>query len=336
MLRLIEMQSNPILVQIVRGDMVESFFRGAYVVIDANGQVLDAAGDIDRHIYPRSALKPIQVLGMMASGAAEAFQVTLPEIALACASHNGEDHHVSIVTQWLDRLGLSCDILECGIHASMSKETALAFALEKRVLTLAHNACSGKHVGFVTLALHLKEPITGYTHFDHPVQCYVNSIVEEMIEMDVKAAPKGIDGCQAPVIGMPLKNLAKGMAKIAQSEALNTALREGAQKVVAAVQKHPDLIAGTGRFCSAITQESGGEILGKMGADGVFSVILPKKGWGIALKIDDGHLQAAEVATMGILKKHNLLADNPHWARWAKPPIKTWNKQVVGEIAFVG
>lgn len=330
------MNSNPILVQIVRGDMVESFFRGAYVVMDSQGQVIDTVGDIDREIYPRSALKPIQALGMMASGAAEAFQVTMPEISMACASHNGEDRHVNIVTHWLDRLGLSCDILECGIHASMSKETALAFALERRVLTLGHNACSGKHTGFVMLALHLKAPVKGYTHFDHPVQHYVNGIIEEMIEIDVAVAPKGIDGCQVPVIGMPLKNLAKGMAKMACPEGLNSAVRDGAQKIVAAVQKHPDLIAGTGRFCSAITQESGGKIVGKMGADGVFSVILPEKGWGIALKIDDGNLQVAEVAIMGILKKHNLLTDNPNWAHWANPQVKTWNNQVVGEIAFVG
>ncbi len=330
------MQSNPILVHLIRGDMVESFFRGAYVIMDAAGEVIDAVGDIDRHIYPRSALKPIQALGMMASGAAEAFQVTMPEIALACASHNGEDHHVSIVAHWLDRLGLSCDALECGIHASMSKETALAFALEGGVLTSAHNACSGKHTGFVTLALHLKASVNGYPHFDHPVQHYVNGLIEEMIEIDVKDAPKGIDGCQVPVIGMPLKNLAKGMAKMAHPKTLGAALADGAQKVVAAIQKYPDLIAGTRRFCSAITQESDGKILAKMGADGVFSAIMPEKGWGVALKIDDGHLKAAEVALMGILKKHNLLADNSHWAHWANPKVKTWNQQVVGEIAFVG
>jgi L-asparaginase II len=161
-------------------------------------------------------------------------------------------------------------------------------------------------------------------------------VIEEMIEIDVKTAPMGTDGCQIPVIGMPLKNLAKGMAKIANPKILKSPFSESAQKVVAAIQAHPDLIAGTGRFCSAITQESGGEILAKMGADGVFSVIVPHKGWGIALKIDDGHLQAAEVAIMGILKKHNLLKNNPHWAQWANPSIKTWNKEVVGEIAFVG
>lgn len=330
------MQSNPILVHRIRGDMVESFFRGAYVVMDAGGQVIDAVGDIDRQIYPRSALKPIQALGMMASGAAEAFQVTLSEISMACASHNGEDHHVNIVTQWLERLGLTCDVLECGIHASMSKETALAFALEGRVLTPAHNACSGKHTGFATLALHLKASVKGYTHLDHCVQRYVNALIEEMTEIDVKANPKGIDGCQVPVIGMPLKNLAHGMAKMARPQTLSATLAAGVQKIVAAIQKHPDLIAGTGRFCSAITQESRGTILAKMGADGVFSAILPEKGWGIALKIDDGHLQAAEVALMGILKKHSLLTDNLSWGHWANPKVKTWSKQVVGEIAFVG
>lgn len=316
------MQSNPILVQMIRGDMVESYFRGAYVVVDASGQLIDAVGDVGREIYPRSALKAIQTLGMLNSGAADTFNVTMPEIAMACASHNGEDHHVTIVTQWLDRLGLKCDVLECGIHASMSKETALAFALEGRVLTPAHNACSGKHTGFITLALHLKASIKDYTRFDHPVQKYINSVIEEMIEIDVTMAPRGTDGCQIPVIGMPLKNLAKGMAKMANPKTLSSTLSESSKKVVTAIQAHPDLIAGTGRFCSTITQESGGEILAKMGADGVFSVIVPHKGWGIALKIDDGHLQAAEVAIMGILKKHGLLKRIPTGRSGPTPPSR--------------
>jgi L-asparaginase II len=330
------MISNPILVQMRRGDMVESFFRGAYAVMDEAGQSIDSAGDIDRLVYPRSALKPIQALGVMRSGAAEAFQLSLPEIALACASHNGEERHVRIVKHWLGRLGFSCDVLECGIHASMNKETMLDFVREGRHLTPAHNACSGKHASFITQALHLKVPVKGYSAFDHPVQQYVNSTIEEVIEIDVKEAPKGIDGCQVPVIGMPLKKLARGMSKMARPETLGTALARGAEKIITAIQTHPDLIAGTGRFCSAITQESGGRILAKMGADGVFCAILPERGWGIALKIDDGHLVAAEVALMGILKKHNLLTETPNWNRWANPPIMTWNKQVVGEISFVG
>lgn len=327
------MQSNPILVETIRGDMVENFFRGAYVIVDANSQIIDAVGDLDRFIYPRSSLKPIQALGMLASGAAETFEVSMPEIALACASHNGEDHHVDIVTRWLDRLGVNSNILECGAHPSMNKETARA--REGKLLTSIYSACSGKHAGFVSMALHMKVPVQGYTTFNHPVQQYVNRIIEDLNEVDVSSAPKGIDGCQIPVIGMSLKNLAKGMAKLARPQTLGTALGQGAQKVVTAIQTHPDLIAGTGRFCSMIAQESSGKILAKMGADGVFSAILPERGWGVALKIDDGHLVAAEVALMGILKKHQLLPDNPCWDRWANPPLKTWANQIVGDMAFV-
>ena len=329
------MSANPILVQITRGDMIESFYRGAYVVMDAQGQTIEAVGDVERKVYPRSALKPIQAIGMMHSGAAEAYHLSPSEIALSCASHNGEAHHVSIVNEWLERLGLTCDVLECGIHASMNQQTMLEFVRAGHQLTLAHNACSGKHAGFVTQALHLKVPIEGYSELDHPVQVYVNQMIEEMIEIDVNVAPKGIDGCQIPVIGMPLKNLAHGMAKMAHPQKLGSVMGASAQKIITAMQLHPDLIAGTGRFCSAIGLESGGKILGKMGADGVFSAIIPKKGWGIALKIDDGNLVAAEVALMGILKKHNLLTPNTNWKLWENRPVKTWNKKEVGEIAFV-
>jgi len=329
------MAVNPILVEVIRGDMVESFFRGAYVVMDTNGQVIDAVGNVEREIYPRSALKPVQAIGMIESGAAETFHLSLAEIALACASHNGEDYHVHLINKWLARLGLTCEVLECGIHASMDKETAFALARQGRDLTFAHNACSGKHTGFITQALHLGVPIENYTHIDHPVQQYVNRVIEDIIEIDIKEAPKGIDGCQVPVIGMPLKNLAQGMAKLAHSQSLGPVLSQAAQTMVVALQTHPGLIAGTGRFCSAITQESKGKIIAKMGADGVFAAILPEKGWGIALKIDDGHLKAAEVALMGVLKKHHLLSQDSAWDHWASPPVRTWNHQTVGEFSFI-
>ncbi|MBM3633360.1 MAG: asparaginase [Alphaproteobacteria bacterium] len=330
------MSSNPILVQIIRGDMIESFFRGAYVIMDSAGQIIDSVGDIDRPIYPRSALKPIQAIGLLECGAGEAYKLSLPEIALSCASHNGEERHIHIVNEWLERLGFDCNILECGIHASMNQETMLAFVRAGNKLTPAHNACSGKHTGFVTQALHMKVPVAGYTHLDHPVQQHTNRMIEEMIGISVTEAPKGIDGCQVPVIGMPLKNLAHGMAKMSNPIGLRPALSKSIQRIVTAIQTHPDLIAGTGRFCSAITLGTEGKILAKMGADGVFSVILPEKGWGIALKIDDGNLVAAEVAILGILTKHNLVAPHSTWDRWAHPTIKTWNKQIVGEISFVG
>jgi len=330
------MRANPILVQMTRGEMVENFFRGSYIISDPQGNIIDSVGDVDRLIYPRSALKPIQVIGLLESGAAEVFHVSSSEIALACASHNGEDRHVHIVTEWLNRLGFNSDDLECGIHASMDKNTMLAMVREGRKLTPVYNACSGKHVAFITLCLHLNVPIKNYTHLDHPVQRYVNRLIAEVIEIDILRAPKGIDGCQVPVIGMPLKNLAKGMAKLTQPDLLRPELGNASQRMITALQTHPELIAGTGRFCSFVTQESGGKIIAKMGADGVFSVMLPDQKWGIALKVDDGNLRVAEVMLMGILFKHNLLSQTDVWKKWAQPPVKTWNGQVVGGFTYIG
>ena len=326
------MPTNPVLVEMVRGSMVESFFRGAYVIADARGEIIDSVGDSRRPIYPRSALKLLQALAVLESGAGDAFHLSDEEIALSCSSHNGEERHVMLVNQWLKRLGFGCDVLACGIHAPLGKEAALTLVREGRSPTPAHNACSGKHAGFVTLALHLKVPVKSYAQMEHPVQQAVHRLVEDMTGVDIATAPQGIDGCQIPVIGMPLQNLAIAMAKIAQPQILGASLKSNAQKMIAAVQRHPDLLAGTKRFCTEIIKESNGQIIAKMGADGVFTAILPEKGWGIALKIDDGHLRAAEVALMGILKKHHLLTENPNWQRWLNPPIKNWNKEVVGEI----
>lgn len=324
--------ANPVLVQAIRGSMVENFYRGSYVVSDAEGQVIAASGDFHRLIYPRSALKPIQALAFIESGAAREYHLNAEEIALACASHNGEERHVSIAKNWLAKIDVPMTTLECGIHVPMGREAAANLARQKEKPTPAHNACSGKHLGFITLGKFLGHPLPGYVHQDHPTQRYISKIIAEVCTLDLEHSPCGIDGCHVPTIGMPLLALAQGMAKLARPRTMRATLKKAAENVVAAMQTHPFLIAGTGRFCTDINEITNGKVLVKMGADGVFAALVPAQGWGIALKMDDGHLKAAEIAMLTLLERLGALTISGKLTAYTQPPIKNWNKEVVGHF----
>jgi L-asparaginase II len=322
--------ANPILVQAVRGQMVESFYRGSYAVINAEDQIIASAGDIDRLIYARSALKPIQALALIESGAARNYHLTAEEIALACASHNGEDRHVQLIKQWCDKVEIPLSALECGLHSPMSREAATNLARQGLKPTLAHNACSGKHASFLTLAKYLNYSLENYVHKDHPTQQYINKIIAEVCQINLDETPFGIDGCHVPVLGIPLKALASAMAKLARPRKLRASLKKAAENIVAAMQTHPFLLAGTGRFCTDINEITNGKVIVKMGAEGVFTGLVPSEGWGIALKIDDGHAKAAEIAMITLLEHLKVISITGKLTAYAQPLIKNWSKEKVG------
>ncbi len=220
---------NPVLVEVTRGTSVESIHRGAVCVVNASGAVIEAWGDADAMVCPRSALKPLQALVLLESGAAKAFNITDAELALACASHSGEPGHVGHVGAWLTRLGLAERDLECGAHpvADQSRPGAL------------HNNCSGKHTGFLCCALHMGAVTKGYSSPNHPVQQKVCEAISRMSDFDLAKAAVVIDGCSAPNWFMPLKHLALGWARLGQ-----------VGPIVGAMKAHPFLVSGTGRPCA--------------------------------------------------------------------------------------
>ncbi len=318
--------ANPILVNAIRGDLVESFYRGAYVIMNAEGDLIDAAGDIDRLIYGRSSLKPLQALAVVTSGAMDHYRLLPHYVALCCASHNGEQRHILEVRKWLELLGFTEENLECGPIFPAYTEAAHHCIKNNELPSRLYHMCSAKHLGFLTVVSHLGMKAENYTKWDHPVQVYNRDILSQMCEMDLHQAPHGIDGCQAPVVALSLRCFAQGIAKLANPHILETSLRKAAVAVVSAMKTNPFFVAGTERFCTDIAVKSEGKILAKMGAEGVFSAVIPDRGWGIALKMDDGHLKAAEVALAKILHQHQMLEDES----FLRPLILNSNSQKVG------
>ncbi len=298
---------DPVLVEYVRGAMVESQHRGAAVIIDSHGNVIEKWGDIARPIYARSALKPIQAIPLVESGAAEQFGLSDAEVALACASHGGEPRHVKTVAAWLDKVGLSVADLECGAHPPSHLPSAMALAAAGEKPTALHNNCSGKHTGFLSTAMHKGEKTKGYIRLDHPVQQRILGILEQLAECDLQNAPRGIDGCGIPVIGVPLEKLALAFARMARPAGLPKTRIAAIARIRKAMSAEPFMVAGSGRPCTRIMEKFGDQVQLKMGAEGVFIAMLPNKGLGIALKMADGANRAAEIAMLALLRRAGVL-----------------------------
>ncbi len=289
--------ASPVLVEVIRGRLIESRHRGSAVVADSAGNIVAAWGDGERAIYPRSAIKPLQALALIETGAAKRFAVSEEEIALACASHDGDLEPVSRIAAWLDRMGLAESDLECGAHAPTSAAAAAALIRKGRAPGPLHNNCSGKHAGMLASARHLGEPTRGYIGPNHPAQTRLKRLLGQLSGVDLTEAPAGVDGCGIPVYAMPLKGLARAMTGLASTDA------EAAKSVIAAMTRHPRLVSGPGRFDTEAMAEGRGRFVVKGGAEGVHAAAIPGAGLGIALKIEDGAGRASSVVMAALLER---------------------------------
>ena len=325
---------NPVLVDVWRGDMVESRHRGAVAVVDARGNVVAAWGDIDRPLFARSAIKPLQALPLVESGAAESLKVSDEELALACASHGGEPGHVQTANDWLDRIGLGPDDLECGGHLPYYQPATAALLRSGDTPSAVHNNCSGKHVGFLTTAMHLGEPTHGYSRPDHPVQRRVRQTLEDLSGEKLVDAPTGIEGCGIPVIGLSLRATAYAMARLGSPQDLPVKRARACERVAQAMTNAPFMVAGSKRFCTEVMRVTGSDVIVKTGAEGFFTAALPTRGFGVALKIDDGAGRAAEVAMGAILRYLKVLDDLAvqSLSEQLEPSVQNWTGTLVGRI----
>jgi L-asparaginase II len=326
---------NPVLAEVWRGNLAESLHHGAAAVVDAAGRIVASWGDVEeRPIFGRSAIKPLQALPLIETGAAERYGVDDRELALACASHHGEPVHVDAVGKWLDRIGLGESDLECGSHLPYSTTATHALIRAGRKPSTLHNNCSGKHTGFLATARHLGEPTRGYIGADHPVQRRVVRTLEEMTGLDLSRAPCGIDGCGIPVIGMPLAATARAMARLADPKGLSAERGAAGRRLVDAMAAEPVLVDGSEGSTAAIMRAAGERVRLKPGAEGVLCAVLPTLGYGVAIKIDDGSSRARDVVLGAILDRFGVLSDAQRTAldRYFRPVIYNVAQREVGSI----
>lgn len=325
---------NPVLAEVTRGNVVESRHRGAAIVVDADGGVVFSAGDVERPVFPRSAVKAIQGLPLIESGAADRYGLTEAEIALAVSSHSGEPLHAQTSLSMLRKAGRDAGCLECGAHWPSNELASRALAKSGAEPSALNNNCSGKHAGFVCLSCNMGEDTRGYVKAGHPVQQAVRGALEAVTGAAHSADRMGTDGCSIPSYAVPLSALALGFARLGTGRGLGPERAKAAARIRAAAAAHPFMVAGTGRYDTRLMDLLGARAFTKTGAEGVYCAALPELGYGIALKCDDGAGRAAEIA-LGALIARFLPMDDAMQAAFAplrETVLKNWNGIEVGRI----
>lgn len=316
-----------VIVELSRGTVIESVHHVDAVVVGPDGPVV-AWGNPERSTIARSALKFVQAIPLLRTGAADAFAVSPEEITLACASHSGEQAHIDAVAVWLDRLDLSPTALECGPMFPLGKQAVIDHHQRKAPAEPLVHCCSGKHTGFLTVARHLDVDPKGYIEPGHPVQQLVTEAVAELTGCSLGDQPPGRDGCGIPTYGIALSGLATAMARLADPTKLEPATASAAERLIDSAIGREFWISGTGRCEMRLAEVVTERLLVKVGAEGVFMAALPDRQLGIALKAVDGAERAAEAAIWAILA---LLGAVPQ--RDGGTPIRNAAGAEVGQIS---
>jgi L-asparaginase II len=327
------MQANPVLIEQTRGAFTENRYRGAFVVCDAAGAVIAAAGEVERPVFPRSAIKAIQALAIFTTYADQQFDLTDEELALACASHHGEDVHVAGVRSFLGRIGVSEGDLECGAHQPVNAAAREALRTAGRSPSPVHNNCSGKHAGMLAAARALGAQTKGYVEREHPVQAEVRRVIETVIGERLAVERCGTDGCSIPTWAAPLSAFARGFARMATGK-LPGELGPAAMRVLDAAASNPLLVAGTGHFDTLVMEVFGGRLVQKGGAEGVQCGAIRGRGWGYALKIDDGNMAASVTLAAEVLLAFADADDRERGvlSRFASQTVRNVRGLAVGDI----
>jgi L-asparaginase II len=311
-----------------RGGHIENVYYGSYAVVDAKGQLLAHAGDVETPMFTRSSLKPFQALPLVSHPQFDSLALSAPEIALTCASHNGEDRHAERAKAMLARASLSDAALQCGRHTPYWYEaTSKTVPTGQTWSALQHN-CSGKHAGFLLLNHLLASEAKNYLVPTARVQLQVRTAVAYAAGFgdDDQAMPWGIDGCSAPNFALPLRALARAFAWLSV-DAADGRYGIARQTLYNAMRDHPEMVSGEGRNDLALAAAGRGLWVNKIGAEAVQTLGSREHGIGIALKMSEGNKTAMMIAFGGVLRALGLLDEH------AKKTLAPWIELRLQSIA---
>jgi L-asparaginase II len=330
------------LVEVRRGPIVESRHRGHVIALDGDGTVMASLGAPEMVTYLRSSAKPFQALPLLLSGAADRFGFSEQEIALACASHNGEAIHVQAAASMLRKIGLAPSDLKCGVHWPFSSQVTQELRASGEQPNVLHNNCSGKHAGMLAVALHLGAPKETYDHPDNPVQQAIAIGIARFAGIEEAQLVIGIDGCGVPVFGINVRSMAKMYARlVSPPPEFEPRLRDACRRIVHAMTAYPEFVGGVNeRLDTLLIRAAGGKLISKIGAEGVYTVgVLPSERWpkglGLALKIEDGEdRRARPTVVIEALRQLGVLDDVmlEVLAPYRKFPIRNHRGDLVGEV----
>ena len=329
---------SEILAKVIRGETVESIHHGHLIVVDGDGQTIFSLGNPETVTFFRSSAKPFQTMPFLTSGAASAFGFSEKEIALACGSHSGEKMHVETVEQMLKKIGLSEADLRCGAHLPFNEKRAEEMIRNGEQPTQLHNNCSGKHSAMLAFAKHCGADLKTYNLLENPIQKAILQCVSDFTDIPQDEIKIGIDGCAAPNFAVPISAMAKSFALLVfPPKEFSIETKSACQRIVSAMMNYAEMIGGTERLDTMIMETRRGQIISKVGADGVYVAgVLPSPKWktglGIAFKIEDGDdKRARPVVAVELLRQLGIM-DTESLKDISPMAITNRRGDLVGEI----
>lgn len=318
---------SSLITQVTRSGQVESFHVGYGVIVDPDGKTVRSYGDIKYPTYVRSSAKPLQGMAVLRSGAYADLKLTPQELAVICSSHSGEPVHINAVSHIFKKAGIGPDLLACGTHPPIHRPSAEALQEAGMAPQQIHNNCSGKHSGMLSTCVQLGYSPQDYLNPDHPVQKYIYEIVKEYTDLD--EIHRGIDGCSAPVFYLPLERVAMAFARISQQDT------QERKQIFKAMNTHPHLVGGEGRFDTALMESFPEKLMSKGGAEAVSAAgfIMPDgQVYGLAVKVLDGNYRAIGQMVLTMLSDVGFLEEpvSDKLKKWWSPELRNHAKHVIG------
>lgn len=325
---------NPVLVEVYRGGVPESFHRGVVCIVNERNKVIFSVGDVQQLCYPRSAMKLMQVLPLIEFGGMEKFGFTMQEIAVMCGSHNAEPEHVEAVNSILKKIGLDKDALNCGPQYPSSKKEANELIRHDKKPHHIHNNCSGKHAGMLAMCVLMNWPVKDYINPNHPLQQMILDTCSVLYEYPKEKMAIALDGCSAPVFSVPVLNQAIGYKNMTGNDAFSDSLQRACKVVFEAVSSYPFMVAGSKRYCTDMMNITAPAVIGKTGAEGIFCMSFTKQKLGVCIKIDDGKMLPQYNVAQAILNASGLFTGEQlqPLRHYLRDEITNFNKLLTGEI----
>ena len=323
---------HALLAEVYRGGVVESRHFGSVAVVDQNGKLLYSAGNPHLTTFFRSASKPFQVLALIEEGGVGRYGFTPEEIAIMAGSHSGQPEHIEIVDQILEKVGISEQDLQCGV------QTPLYFSSQSRTpkagqqFDQRYHNCSGKHSGMIALAKILGGDIAEYLDPEGKTQRRIMKGVAEACQFPVSKMALSTDGCSAPNPAVSLHNMAWGFARLATASQFKGHFGRAMETVLEAMIKHPFVVSGEKRLDYILANAFGGTVVAKAGAEAVECFGLTDRGWGVAVKIDDGSSRGMAPVVLSILEQLGYKFNKKELFDYLSVPVKNFRQTLVGKI----
>jgi L-asparaginase II len=278
---------------IQRNGRVESAHYGHLAVVGPTGEPLLSKGAPTQPIYARSTLKPVQMLPLFLTGAADAYEIPERSLAVGMASHAGQEFHVEAVQELLERAGLSAEMLQCGTHMPLHEPTAHQLIREGRAPEVRQCNCSGKHAAMLAVCRHEGWDLATYRSPDHPLQVWIRQLIAGLADLTPEAIAYGVDGCGVPVWNMPLDRLALVFARLANPKGLEGDLKVAIGRATDLMTRYPEYVSGPGRLDTELMRAEEGCLIAKIGGEGVHAGgVTGNASFGWAMKIIDGNRRA--------------------------------------------